>query len=118
VERINSKNKKEENINMKEIEDEIKFLRKRKKRKTYLLLKEAPTQILLTLIKEGDEVYLSKLIRDSRLAYSNAYYTLRNLEKLKFIEIVNLDNYKMVRLTDRGRKLVSLIEEILLLTGE
>ncbi len=100
-----------------DIEEEIKSLKKRK-RKTYFLLKEAPTQVLLTLIKEGEEVYLSKLIRDSKLAYSNAYYTIKMLEKLKFIEIENLDNYKIVKLTDKGRKLVNLIEEILLLTGE
>ena len=107
---LNKKN----NIN---IEEEIKSL-KRRKRKTYFLLKEAPTQVLLTLIKEGEEVYLSKLIRDSKLAYSNAYYTIKMLEKLKFIEIENLDNYKIVKLTEKGRKLVDLIEEILLLTGE
>jgi predicted transcriptional regulator len=91
---------------------------KKKKRKTYLLLKEAPTIILTTLLKEGDEVYLSKLIRDSRLAYSNAYYTIKTLEKLKFLEIKTLDNYKVVRLTEKGKKLVTLIEEILFLTGE
>lgn len=91
---------------------------KKKKRKTYILFKEAPIQILTTLLKEGDEVYLSKLIRDSKLAYSNAYYTIRTLEKLKFIEIRNLDNYKIVKLTERGKRLITLVEEILMLTGE
>lgn len=92
--------------------------KKQRKRKTYLLFKEAPIQILITLLKEGDEVYLSKLIRDSKLAYSNAYYTIKTLEKLRFIEIRNLDNYKIVKLTDKGKKLITLVEEVLFLTGE
>ena len=101
-------------------EDEAKglFRHKRGKRKTYLLFKEAPIQILMTLIKEGEEVYMSKLIRDSKLAYSNAYYTLKALEMLKFIEVQNVDNYKIVKLTEKGKKLVELIDQILTLTGE
>jgi DNA-binding PadR family transcriptional regulator len=82
-----------------------------------LFLKETPTNLILTLNKY-EEIYLSQLIKEAKVAYSHSYYILDALEKLKIIKTEKVENIKLIKLTEKGKKIANLLNEILLLSGD
>ena len=89
----------------------------KKIKRKYLFLKETPTNLILTISKY-EELYLSQLIKEAKVAYSHSYYILDTLEKLKIIETKKIDNVKIIKLTEKGKKIANLLNELLLLSGD
>ncbi|MEM3362378.1 MAG: hypothetical protein QXV83_00525 [Candidatus Anstonellaceae archaeon] len=75
-------------------------------------LKRKPTAILICLKDESQEWYPSKIAKYCGTSYVYATTFLEKLHKLGLVLIEKKGKEKTARLTERGKTIASLIEEI------
>ncbi|MCM8830592.1 MAG: hypothetical protein NC918_00125 [Candidatus Omnitrophica bacterium] len=79
----------------------------------YVFLKKKPSLILITLKDETNNWYPSKIAAYCGASYVHVTKFIDELKKIELVLVEKKGKQKIVKLTDKGKALAGLIEEII-----
>lgn len=74
--------------------------------------REKPAMMLLSLKNSSNEIYASSLAKNVDCTYSHVVKILQEMERYNIVAFEKSGRLKIIRLTDKGLKIASSIEDI------
>ena len=77
-----------------------------------VFLRPKPCRVIV-LLKDSNSKYISELAKESGATYVHTTKLLRKLEKNEIVTIEQNGKKRMVKLTDKGNKIASALNEVM-----
>lgn len=77
-----------------------------------VFLRPKPCKVIV-LLKDSNSKYISELAKESGATYVHTTKLLRKLEKENIVSIEQNGKKRMVKLTDKGNKIASALNEVM-----